>query len=280
MIDWLFVADPGGHLAVVDWARRTLPELAGRCAFATLDTVDARDRLAGEQVVFGVGPTARSASALLVNMVRAREAVQVLQPRAVLSTGAALGVPFLLTARARGVRSIFLEVIDRVSTPSLTGRLVGPIVDEVWVQGPEQRSAYPGARVVGRLAPPARAPRPREPYVFVSFGTHQRPFERLVGLCERLAGDGRRVVVQHGASRRPRGCEGAAWIRHRELLGHLDAAEHLVLHGGTSVLAEAVAGGRVPLVVARDPAFGEHVDAHQRGLAPDEVYRRIQSPAI
>ena len=60
-------------------------------------------------------------------------------------------MPFFAVARARGIRSTFIEVIDRIDRPSLTGRLVAPLASEVLVHWEAQRAHYPGATVLGPL---------------------------------------------------------------------------------------------------------------------------------
>jgi UDP-N-acetylglucosamine:LPS N-acetylglucosamine transferase len=67
----------------------------------------------------------------------------------VVSTGAGVAVPFFYMARVLGIRTVYLEVIDRITTRTLTGRLVYPIVDAFAVQWPEQTRLYPGATVIG-----------------------------------------------------------------------------------------------------------------------------------
>jgi UDP-N-acetylglucosamine transferase subunit ALG13 len=44
-------------------------------------------------------------------------------------------------------------------------------------------------------------------------------------------------------------------------------ATAVVSHGGPSTVMDARMAGRLPIVVARDPMRGEHVDDHQRRFA-------------
>ena len=280
----LLVADPGGHLALLSWLA---PQWAvNDRVWVTVASPEVGERLRGETVHLGVGPTARRPTALLRNLRHARRILKRVRPRAVLTTGAALGVPFVLAARARGVRSVFVEVVDRVDGPSLSGRLMAPWVDTVAVQRSEQRRHYPGAVVVGEIRPASAGLAARDRMgVYVSVGTHPRPMHRLVALAETLAARGHHVRLQHGASRPGRGCENVAVAAPREHRAAMQRARWLVLQGGSSALAEARALGRSPMVVPRDPRYGEHVDDHQlrygraHGLAvaPDEVLRRISA---
>ena len=44
---------------------------------------------------------------------------------------------------------MYIEVIDRISSRTLTGRMVYPFVDQFAVQWREQEALYPGAVVIG-----------------------------------------------------------------------------------------------------------------------------------
>ena len=73
------------------------------------------------------------------------------RPDVILSLGAEIAVPYLYLGKLMGLHTIFIESWCRVSTRSLTGRLVYPIVDAYWVQWPEQldicglKAEYKGA---------------------------------------------------------------------------------------------------------------------------------------
>lgn len=104
--------------------------------------------------------------------------------------------------------------------------------------------------------------------ILVLTGTHHQPFDRLVRAAEVLAADGERVVVQAGSSTlRPAACEVRGWYTPGELAHLADEAEVIVAHGGPGSLFLAWERGRIPVVVPRDPALGEHVDDHQLRFA-------------
>jgi UDP-N-acetylglucosamine:LPS N-acetylglucosamine transferase len=73
------------------------------------------------------------------------------RPTHLLSTGAAVAVPFFYVARLAGARLIYIEVFDRVEKASLTGRLVKPVTHDFLVQWPEQMNLYPKASLLGPL---------------------------------------------------------------------------------------------------------------------------------
>jgi UDP-N-acetylglucosamine transferase subunit ALG13 len=102
--------------------------------------------------------------------------------------------------------------------------------------------------------------------VLVTVGTDHHPFDRLVDWVDAwaLAHPEVDVFVQHGTAHAPTVASGAALIQPDELHARVDAAVAVVTHGGLSSIMETRAAGLLPLVVARDPERGEHVDGHQQ----------------
>lgn len=146
----LLVASSGGHLAQLLalehwWAQ--YPR-----AWVTFDTPEARAALSDESdVTWAYHPTTRNAVNLARNSVLAHKTLRRVRPTTVVSTGAAVAFPFFVIARRRGVRTVYVEVYDRIDTPTLTGRLCRPVTDMMLVQWDEQRVLYDDAVTVGRL---------------------------------------------------------------------------------------------------------------------------------
>jgi len=65
---------------------------------------------------------------------QARRILDEERPDLVVSTGSEVALPFFLRARRRGIPTVFVESISRVSTPSGTGRLLYPVADHFFVQ--------------------------------------------------------------------------------------------------------------------------------------------------
>ena len=106
---------------------------------------------------------------------------------------------------------------------------------------------------------------PSEPLILVLVGTDHHPFARLVRWADGWAASRRaRVVIQHGSARPPEHAEGVKLLPALELHDLLGDATAVVCHGGPGTIAAARAAGVRPIVVARDPALGEHVDDHQQ----------------
>lgn len=145
----LLVASSGGHLAQL-LALRPWWENVSR-TWVTFDTADARSQLEGESVVHARHPTTRNVPNLLRNSVIAARLMRQLRPTIVVSTGAAVAVPFFLLAKKAKVPTVYIEVFDRVDSRTLTGRLCRPLSTEFLVQWEQQLALYKGARVIGNL---------------------------------------------------------------------------------------------------------------------------------
>lgn len=145
----LLVGSSGGHLSqlavVADlWAP------ADRC-WVSFETLDASSLLRQEEVWWAHRPTTRNLPNLLRNTALAVRLLRRARVDVVVSTGAGVALPFFLVARLRRVPTVYIEVYDRVETPTLTGRLCRPLASVFCVQWEQQRRFYPGSVVVGPL---------------------------------------------------------------------------------------------------------------------------------
>ncbi|RYD68061.1 MAG: UDP-N-acetylglucosamine--LPS N-acetylglucosamine transferase [Sphingomonadales bacterium] len=143
----LIVCSSGGHLTQALVLRPWWGE--HERLWVTSPTPDAKSRLADEKVVDAFYPTVRNLPNLLRNIRLARRVLKEYRPDVVFSTGAAVAFPFFLLARGVGAATIFLEPIDRIDAPSLSGRLVYPFADRFFVQWPQMLLVYPRATDVG-----------------------------------------------------------------------------------------------------------------------------------
>lgn len=100
--------------------------------------------------------------------------------------------------------------------------------------------------------------------IFVSVGTHEDPFDRLVRAAESLAQAGMRVRLQKGPSTVPTpSCDAEAFFTAEQMKRAFESASVVVCHGGPSTIVEAGNYGHLAVVVPRQGRFGEHVDDHQ-----------------
>jgi UDP-N-acetylglucosamine transferase subunit ALG13 len=103
--------------------------------------------------------------------------------------------------------------------------------------------------------------------IFVTVGTNEAPFDRLLEAFDRLERE-EHLVIQCGASSvRPAGAHCLDFISFAELVEHVRAARVVVTHAGVGSVAVALANGKRPLVVPRLAKFGEAVDDHQVAFA-------------
>jgi UDP-N-acetylglucosamine:LPS N-acetylglucosamine transferase len=144
----LLVCSPGGHLMQMFCLKPAWKEVER--TWITLEAPDASYLLRGERAIVANGPTNRSLRALLANLRLAWRVVRQEKPDVILSTGAALAVPFFLVGKLLGVRLVFVESLTRIDDLSLAGRLVYPLADAFFVQWPGA-ARRKRARFVGKL---------------------------------------------------------------------------------------------------------------------------------
>jgi UDP-N-acetylglucosamine transferase subunit ALG13 len=102
------------------------------------------------------------------------------------------------------------------------------------------------------------------PLVVAVVGTDHHPFDRLVRWIDAWAAErSARVVVQHGAATAPSHAAGRPTLPPDELSALLREAVAVVCHGGPGTISAVREAGKVPIVLARRSALGEHVDDHQ-----------------
>ena len=139
----------GGHLLQFVQLREWWAEYER--FWVTFDKPDAHSILAGEKVYWGYHPTTRNIWNMLRNGVLAFRLLWRERPDVVVSSGAAIAVPFFYIAKLFRTKTIFIEGISRIGSPTLSGRMVRPITDEFFVQWPQQLAYFKGSRLLGRL---------------------------------------------------------------------------------------------------------------------------------
>lgn len=103
--------------------------------------------------------------------------------------------------------------------------------------------------------------------IFVTVGTHEQPFNRLVKKVDDLVAQGNikeKVVIQTGFSTyNATHCEVHKMMSFDEMHQALKDARIVITHGGPSSFIEALQFGKVPIVVPRREEYNEHVNDHQ-----------------
>lgn len=114
------ICSGGGHLTELLMIMRHLPH-----CMSILTEEGAVERNAGSDLpLLPICDPHRSPWKFLQNSGQALRYLFHLRPSVVISTGAGMTLPFFIMARAFGANCIFVETGARVSTPSMTGRLL------------------------------------------------------------------------------------------------------------------------------------------------------------
>jgi UDP-N-acetylglucosamine transferase subunit ALG13 len=114
--------------------------------------------------------------------------------------------------------------------------------------------------------------------ILVTLGTHPKPMDRLVVALEDILASGvvdDEIIITAPAYGEQPSRARALGIQPFDVLTEMArTARAMITHGGPASIALAFSCGHIPLVVPRDPAFGEHVDDHQIRFAAWLAERR------
>ena len=143
------VGSSGGHLTHLYMLK---PFWNSKKRFwVTFDKEDARSLLLSEKMYSCYYPTNRNLLNLVRNTVVAWQVIKKEKPDLIISSGAAVAVPFFYLGKLFGAKLIYIEVFDRIDKPTMTGKLVYPIVDKFIVQWEEQKQVYKKAVNLGSI---------------------------------------------------------------------------------------------------------------------------------
>lgn len=101
--------------------------------------------------------------------------------------------------------------------------------------------------------------------IFVTVGTHEQPFNRLVKYMDEWASrHNEKVIIQTGySSYEPQSAEWKKMYPYQEMLQKVSEARIVITHGGPSSFIMPLQIGKTPIVVPRKCEFNEHVNNHQ-----------------
>ena len=101
--------------------------------------------------------------------------------------------------------------------------------------------------------------------IFVTVGTHEQQFNRLVECMDRYASEhDEEVVIQTGFSTcEPKNCEWSKLYPYQRMIELVNEARIVITHGGPSSFIMPLQIGKTPIVVPRMKDFDEHVNNHQ-----------------
>lgn len=143
------VGSSGGHLTHLYMLK---PFWENKDRFwVTFDKQDAKSILKDERMYPCYYPTNRNIKNLIRNIGVAWKVFRKEKPDVIISSGAAVAVPFFYLGKLFGKKLIYIEVFDRIDKPTMTGKMVYPIVDKFIVQWEEQKEVYKKAINLGSI---------------------------------------------------------------------------------------------------------------------------------
>ena len=143
------VGSSGGHLTHLYMLK---PFWEDKQRFwVTFDKEDANSLLKGESKYNCYFPTNRNLHNLIKNTFLAWKILRKEKPDLIISSGAAVAVPFFYIGKLFGAKTVYIEVYDSVDKYTLTGRIVYPVTDKFIVQWKGLKRIYPKAIYLGSL---------------------------------------------------------------------------------------------------------------------------------
>ena len=113
--------------------------------------------------------------------------------------------------------------------------------------------------------------------IFVTVGTHEQPFDRLIRKIDELKRDGilqEDVILQTGYSTyEPEYCQWSKLIPYEQMVKNVADARIVITHGGPASFMMPLQIGKTPIVVPRQKKYGEHVNDHQVEFARNVASR-------
>lgn len=103
--------------------------------------------------------------------------------------------------------------------------------------------------------------------IFVTVGTHEQQFNRLIRKIDELKRDGiitEDVFMQTGyCTYQPQFCKWESLISYKDMLTKVKEARIVITHGGPATFLMPLQEKKIPIVVPRKLQYDEHVNDHQ-----------------
>lgn len=119
--------------------------------WVTFNKEDARSILQEEKMYPCYFPTNRNVKNLIKNTWMAYKVLKKERPDLIISTGAAVAVPYFYLGKLFKAKTVYVEIFDRIDSPTMTGKLIYPVADKFIVQWEELKKVYPKAINLGGI---------------------------------------------------------------------------------------------------------------------------------
>ena len=114
--------------------------------------------------------------------------------------------------------------------------------------------------------------------IFVTVGTHEQQFNRLVEYIDKLKENGiiqEEIIIQTGFSTyEPKFCKWQKLFPYQEMVKNVAKARVVITHGGPSSFIMPLQIGKIPVVVPRLYEYDEHVNNHQLDFSREVAKRQ------
>lgn len=103
--------------------------------------------------------------------------------------------------------------------------------------------------------------------IFVTVGTHEQSFNRLLSEVDKLVFEKKiseEVFMQTGYSTYlPKYVNFEKFIKYEDMKKLMSESDVIITHGGPASFMQVLSNGKIPIVVPRQLKYGEHVNDHQ-----------------
>ncbi|MFH1970852.1 MAG: PssD/Cps14F family polysaccharide biosynthesis glycosyltransferase [Patescibacteria group bacterium] len=134
------ITSPGGHLFQLYQLEKWWKKYDR--FWVTKKSEDVRHLLKKEKVFYGFFPENRNLLNSTRNLILSIKILIRERPNILISTGASIAVPFFYVAKILGCKLIYMETYDFIEYPTLSAKLVSPIVDLLLVQNEIQKKYF------------------------------------------------------------------------------------------------------------------------------------------
>lgn len=204
------------------------------------------------------------------------------RPKAVLSTGGPIALPFALLCKVLPLKFVYVDTLSRVVELSNTGKLIKKysLFDEFYCQWSEiakQNDAqYIGKcfDILGENTYELKTKKPTDiPIILVTVGTNQYDFSRLFEMLYKqplYKSDDVKWVIQKGHNtlcQHPKKGEVFDMISRDEMAGLVKKASLVISHCGIGSINQMLSFQKKVIFVPRVARFNEFSDDHQMQIA-------------
>lgn len=146
---FLIVGSSGGHLTHMYMLKKMWSKHDR--VWVTFNKEDANSILKDERKYWCYYPTNRNIPNLIRNTFLAFKILKKEKPDVIISSGAAVAIPFFILGHLFGAKLVYVEVFDRIDKGTISGKICYKFADKFIVQWEEQLKVYPKAINLGQI---------------------------------------------------------------------------------------------------------------------------------